>query len=71
MTTTIADPVLKQARPDDPRLAHLVLKPDWPVALCGATVEDRLGAAAPGLDRCTTCLKLAAECGLGTPGWTT
>ena len=55
---------------DDQRPAHLVLRVDWPVALCGAIVRDHLGAAARGRDRCPDCLKIAGERGLGRPGWT-
>ena len=57
-----------EAPPDD-RLAHLVLKADWPVALCGARVSERFGAAAAGRDRCADCLRIARERGLGRPGW--
>lgn len=59
---------LAEAPPDD-RLVHLVLKPDWPIALCGARVTDRFGATAPGRDRCTACLRVARERHLGRPGW--
>jgi hypothetical protein len=51
------------------RLAHLVLKPDWPRALCGFIVTAHLGTAAPAMDRCLDCLKVAAERRLGRPGW--
>lgn len=51
------------------RVAHLVLKADWPIALCGAKVSDHLGTGAPALDRCVDCLKIAATRGLGRPGW--
>lgn len=51
------------------RLAHLVLKQDWPIALCGANVSEHLGTAAPAMDRCVDCLKAAAARGLGRPGW--
>jgi len=50
-------------------VAHLVLKPDWPIALCGANVSEHLGTRAPALDRCTDCLRIAATRGLGRPGW--
>ena len=50
-------------------VAHLVLKADWPVALCGANVSEHLGTRAPALDRCTDCLRIAAARGLGRPGW--
>ena len=50
-------------------VAHLVLKLEWPIALCGANVTDHLGTKAPALDRCTDCLKIAATRGLGRPGW--
>lgn len=51
------------------RLAHLVLKPDWPRALCGAIVSDHLGLGAPAMDRCHACLAIARARGLGRPGW--
>lgn len=51
------------------RLAHLVLKQDWPIALCGANVSEHLGTGAPAMDRCVDCLKAAAARGLGRPGW--
>jgi len=54
---------------DDDHVAHLVLKPDWPIALCGANVSEHLGTRAPALDRCTDCLRIAATRGLGRPGW--
>ena len=54
---------------DHGRLSHLVLKADWPRALCGFVVTAHLGTAAPGMDRCTDCLKIAAERRLGRPGW--
>ena len=54
---------------DDLPPAHLVLKTEWPIALCGANVRDLLGTAAPGRDRCPACLKIAHERGLGRPGW--
>lgn len=53
----------------DERLAHLVLKADWPIALCGARVSERFGITAPARDRCTTCLRIASDRGLGRPGW--
>ena len=51
------------------RVAHLVMKADWPIALCGANVSEHLGASAPAMDRCTDCLRIAASRGLGRPGW--
>lgn len=51
------------------RVAHLVLKQDWPIALCGANVSEHLGTRAPAMDRCVDCLKIAAARGLGRPGW--
>ena len=53
----------------DERVAHLVLKQDWPIALCGANVSEHLGTQAPAQDRCVDCLKIAAARGLGRPGW--
>ena len=53
----------------DERVAHLVLKLEWPVALCGANVSEHLGTQAPAQDRCVDCLKQAAARGLGRPGW--
>lgn len=61
---------LRGSAGSDERLAHLVLKPDWPLALCGANVTDHLGTSAPAMDRCTDCLRIARERGLGRPGWT-
>lgn len=51
------------------RVAHLVLKADWPVALCGARVSEHLGTRAPAQDRCVDCLRIASSRGLGRPGW--
>ncbi len=51
------------------RVAHLVMKADWPIALCGANVSEHLGASAPAMDRCTDCLRIAATRSLGRPGW--
>jgi hypothetical protein len=53
----------------DERLAHLVLKGSWPVALCEVTVSDFFGAGAPAMDRCHACIKIASDRGLGRPGW--
>jgi hypothetical protein len=71
MTQELELPVTVPARVpgDDERLAHLVLRDDWPIALCGATVTERLGAAVPGRDRCYDCLKIAQAKQLGRPGW--
>ncbi len=55
----------------DERLAHLVLKADWPIALCGANVSEHLGTKAPARDRCPDCLRIAVARGLGRPGWET
>jgi hypothetical protein len=71
MTTTLPEAATTRRAPPDDRLAHLVLKSDWPMALCGAIVRDRLGDAAPAMDRCSSCLKIAALRQLGRPGWTT
>ena len=51
------------------RVAHLVLNPEWPIALCGANVSERFGMQAPAMDRCVDCLKIAVARGLGRPGW--
>lgn len=51
------------------RVAHLVLKRDWPIALCGANVSEHLGTSAPAMDRCVDCLRIASSRGLGRPGW--
>jgi hypothetical protein len=68
---TVAEPETKAPRP--PRsaepVAHLVLKSEWPIAVCGATVTERFGAGAPAMDRCPDCLRIARERGLGRPGW--
>ena len=53
----------------DEALAHLVLKADWPIALCGANVSELLGTGAPARDRCADCLKISSSRGLGRPGW--
>jgi hypothetical protein len=53
----------------DEQVAHLVLKPDWPIALCGANVSEFLGTGAPARDRCVDCLKIVGARGLGRPGW--
>jgi hypothetical protein len=53
----------------DEQVAHLVLKPDWPLALCGARVSEHLGIRAPARDRCVDCLRIAAARSLGRPGW--
>ena len=54
---------------NDEHLAHLVLKAEWPIALCGANVREHLGTMAPAMDRCVDCLRIAAARGLGRPGW--
>ena len=51
------------------RLVHLVLKAEWPRALCGFIVTERFGDTAPGMDRCADCLRIAAGRSLGRPGW--
>lgn len=53
------------------RVAHLVMKAEWPIALCGANVSEHLGTKAPAMDRCTDCLRIASTRGLGRPGWET
>jgi hypothetical protein len=65
---TLLDEVLSRSGEQGP-VAHLVLKPDWPIALCGANVSEHLGTSAPAMDRCTDCLKIAVARGLGRPGW--
>lgn len=65
---TLLDEALSDSGTQD-RVAHLVLKPDWPIALCGANVSDHLGTSAPAMDRCVDCLRIAASRGLGRPGW--
>ncbi len=65
---TLLEEVLDDTKTNE-RVAHLVLKSDWPIALCGANVSDHLGTSAPAMDRCTDCLKIAATRGLGRPGW--
>lgn len=61
--------VAERGAPPDDRLAHLVLKSDWPIALCKARVSERFGAAAAGRDRCPDCLRIARFRKLGRPGW--
>jgi len=67
-TATLLEEGLDRTGSHD-RVAHLVLKPEWPIALCGANVSEHLGAGAPAMDRCTDCLRIAAIRGLGRPGW--
>lgn len=62
------DEALDQSGTQD-RVAHLVLKADWPIALCGANVSEHLGTGAPAMDRCSDCLRIASTRGLGRPGW--
>lgn len=69
MTTALEQPAIKPPTTDDERLAHLVLKDSWPIALCGATVSQHFGAGAPAMDRCLECLRVAREKNLGRPGW--
>lgn len=68
-TDTLNKPVQTPTSTGDERVAHLVLKTSWPIALCGATVRDHLGAGAPGMDRCPVCIKIAADRKMGRPGW--
>jgi hypothetical protein len=68
-TATLVEEGLSESGHDE-RVAHLVLKPDWPIALCGANVREHLGTGAPAMDRCPDCLRIAAARGLGRPGWT-
>jgi len=67
-TATLVEEGLARTGADE-RVAHLVLKPDWPIALCGARVSDHLGTRAPARDRCPDCLRIAVARGLGRPGW--
>jgi hypothetical protein len=70
---TLVEPVAEARRGgdagDDERLAHLVLKSEWPRALCGFTVTERFGLSAPAMDRCAACLRIAAARKLGRPAW--
>lgn len=68
-TATASKPAPAESATDDARPAHLVLRNQWPIALCGEIVRDHLGTAAPGRDRCAQCLKIAVDLGLGRPGW--
>ena len=65
---TLLDEALDRDGSQD-RVAHLVLKAEWPIALCGANVSEHLGAGAPAMDRCVDCLRIASTRGLGRPGW--
>ncbi len=65
---TLLDEALSRSDADE-LVAHLVLKSDWPIALCGANVTEHLGTGAPARDRCVDCLKIALTRGLGRPGW--
>ena len=69
---TLTEIVPQPTTPDvgDERLAHLVMKGDWPVALCGEVVEDLFNRTAPAMDRCARCLAIARERGLRLTGWT-
>lgn len=66
--TTLLEEATADSRSSE-HVAHLVLKPDWPIALCGANVSEHLGTRAPAMDRCVECLRIAAARGLGRPGW--
>ena len=66
---TQTEPQRSRGAGHDERLAHLVLKDSWPVALCGVTVSDFFGRGAPAMDRCPDCIKIAGQRGLGRPGW--
>jgi hypothetical protein len=65
---TLLDEALSPTGSDE-AVAHLVLKSDWPIALCGANVSELLGTRAPARDRCVDCLKIVSSRGLGRPGW--
>ena len=65
---TLLDEALSPTGSDE-LVAHLVMKADWPIALCGANVSELLGTRAPARDRCVDCLKIVAARGLGRPGW--
>lgn len=65
---TLLEEALDRGEADE-RVAHLVLKADWPIALCGANVSEHLGASAPAMDRCVDCLRIASTRALGRPGW--
>ena len=67
-TATLLEEALSDAGAKE-RVAHLVLNPEWPIALCGANVSERFGMQAPAMDRCVDCLKIAVSRGLGRPGW--
>ena len=67
-TATLLEEALSDSGAKE-RVAHLVLNPEWPIALCGANVSERFGMQAPAMDRCVDCLKIAASRGLGRPGW--
>lgn len=66
--STLLDEALDDTSHKD-RVAHLVLKAEWPIALCGANVSEHLGTGAPAMDRCVECLRIARERELGRPGW--
>lgn len=66
---TMLEEAIEKAETGKDRVAHLVMKADWPIALCGANVSDHLGVSAPAMDRCVDCLRIAATRGLGRPGW--
>jgi hypothetical protein len=67
-TATLLEEGLDRTDQHD-RLAHLVMKAEWPIALCGANVSEHLGTGAPAMDRCADCLRIASSRGLGRPGW--
>lgn len=54
---------------NDDRDAHLVMKGEWPKALCGEIVSDLFNRSAAGRDRCIDCLRIAKQRGLSLTGW--
>jgi hypothetical protein len=47
----------------------MVLKDEWPIALCGHHVKERFTGRSAGMDRCTRCLEVARQRQLGRPDW--
>lgn len=68
-TLAATRPADTSAGRSDPPELHLVLRSEWPIALCGENVSERFTERGAGMDRCAHCLTVAAQRGLGRPGW--
>jgi hypothetical protein len=70
MTTQLDErPRTTRDEATDPPVLHMVLKDEWPIALCGYRVKERFTDRSAGMDRCTKCLAIARQRGCGRPGW--